>query len=679
MCWYFTKDYNVSLGTATVEGIGSAAEAWNTTFDLNQTLTGMKNGIYVLRANAAYRAYGDVTSTLHAGQLYINDNVNYVMMEAEDYISKDEAVDGENCHLTGDATDYSYVYGEVEGWVPMGPVGSTYAFKGGRYVNFVAAEVTDGTLSIGIKNPGTGIEKDWSAFGNFRLYYLGTAEEASASLDEVLAGYADRAATIEAFIPSQAEDYAKYPNFSTALKERMAQAVAAIPAAADGAAKLELVATFSPIFKEIYDCRKAYIDLVATAESAQTIVQAMIDQGFVAAEDVAGVTDDYNAAWNAFIDGTASTEEALALIDKFNSNPLYPPYSDGAFQLSTVNDWNVFAMIVNAGGSNMNAALAADLDFAGQTFTPIGWNMVDDCAAANDTYVFRGTFDGKGHTISNAIVDKPGSIGAGYFGSIGSPATIKNLRIDNTCYVVGNDRAGLIGRSTGGGEVYLENLGNEGNVTANLAAAGILGNANSGSIARIKNCYSTGDIIHPSGESWKNHTQICGWFGSVGGSVENCWSNSNVIGFDEMKSIFARVNNNLTTFTNCYSTSGQGNMAAIMTNEMVHSAELAFLLNGGNTEAPVWRQNLEGENADEHPVLDATHLIVYKAEDGTFYNTKEDAIVSVKNELGKRVNVFDTQGRLLRSNVDATISLKGLPRGMYILKGDKGAGRTIVK
>ncbi len=666
--------------TATVEGIGSAAEAWNTTFDLNQTLTGMKNGIYVLKANAAFRAYGEVTSTLHAAQLYLNGTVNYVMMENEDYISKDVAVDGENCHLTGDATDYSYVYGEVEGWVPMGPVGCTYAFKANRYENSVAVEVTDGTLKMGITNPGTGLEKDWTGFGNFRLFYLGTADEAAAALDEVLADYADRAATIAAFIPSQAEDYAKYPNFSEALKAELAQAVEAIPAAADGAAKMALIEKFSQLFKDIYECRKAYIELVATAESAQTIVQAMVDQGFVAAEDVAGITADYNAAWNAFIDGTASAEEALALIEKFNSNPLYPPYKDGAYQLATVNDWTVFAMIVNAGASNMNAALTADLDFAGHTFTPIGWNMVDDCAAANDTYVFRGTFDGNGHTISNAIVDKPGSIGAGYFGSIGSPAVIKNLRIDNTCYVVGSDRAGLVGRSTGGGEIWLENLGNEGSVTAGLAAAGILGNANSGSIARIKNCYSTGDIKHPTGESWKNCAQICGWFGSVGATIENCWSISSVIGFDEMKTIFARVNNDQSKFVNCYSNTGQGNMATVVNNEMVHGGELTFLLNSGNTEAPVWRQNLgEGENVDAHPVLDATHLIVYKAEDGTFYNTKEDAIVNVSGDLGKRVNVFDVQGRLLRNNVDVSVSLKGLPRGMYILKGDKGAGRTIVK
>lgn len=668
-----------SMTPATVEGVMSAVEGWNCTFDLKQTLTGMKNGIYMLQANAAYRAAGDIYSTLHAAQLYLNDNVNYVMMEAEDFISKDEAVDGENCHLTGEATDYAYVLGEVEGWVPMGPIGCAYAFKGGRYVNYVAVEVTDGTLTVGIKNPGTGMDRDWTGFGQFRLFYLGSAEEAGESLDNVLKGYADRAATISAFLHSEAEDYAKYPNFSQALKDELAAAVAAIETTTDGAAKMELANKFSQLFQQIYECRQAYVTMVSTAESVYTIIDEMHTQGFITDEDRDPVYVDYNAAWNAFITGSASVEEALAIVEKFNSNPLYPPFENEAYQLSTVRDWTLFAMMVNAGAAYVNADLCADLDFKDTPFIPIGWNLTDDGASANDTYVYRGVFDGKGHTISNAIVSKPSAIGVGVFGSIGSPAVIRNLRLDNTCVITGNDRAGFIGRSTGNGDIYLENLGNEGSVLAYKAAAGILGNANSGSIAHLKNCYSTGDVLQSTGvDAWQNNTQICGWFGSVGGSVENCWSISNVTGHDGMGSIFARRNNDKTVFTNCYSHTGDGTQAIYVSMEKFHDGEVTYNLNGGNTESPVWFQTL-GEGGDEHPVLDATHLIVFKAEDGTYYNAKEDAIVDVNAELGQTVNVYDVQGRLLRSGVPASASLQGMPRGMYILKGQKGVGRTVVK
>ena len=670
-----------SMTPATVEGVMSAAEAWNCTFDLNQTLTGMKSGIYMLQANAAYRAAGDIYSTLYAAQLYLNGNVNYVMMEAEDIVTKDAAVDGENCHLTGDATDYSYIMGEMEGWVPMGPIGCAYAFKGNRYVNYVAAEVTDGTLTVGIKNPGTGLEKDWTGFGQFRLFYLGTAEQANEALDNVLAGYADRAATIAAFIYSEAEDYAKYPNFSQALKDELAAAVEAIPTATDGAAKMELAGKFSQLFQQIYDCRQAYVTMVSTAESVYTIIDEMHTQGFITDEDRDPVYADYNAAWDAYVNGSASAEEALAIVDKFNSNTLYPPFKDDAYQLSTTRDWTIFAMMVNAGASDINGVLCADLDFTDVPFIPIGWNLTDDGAAANDTYVYRGVFDGKGHTISNAVVFKPSAIGVGVFGSIASPAVIRNLRLDSTCAITGNDRAGLVGRSTGSGDVWLESLGNEGTVSANIAAAGILGNANSGNIAHIKNCYSTGAITQASGvDSWKNCAQICGWFGTVGGSVENCWSISTVTGHDGMDQFFTRygAGNDKVVLINNYSNNGDGKKATVVNLEQMKSGEVTYNLNGGNTESPAWFQTL-GEDGDQHPVLDVTHLIVFKAEDGTYYNDKENAIVDVNAELGQTVNVYDVQGRLLRSGVPASASLQGMPRGMYILKGQKGVGRTVVK
>ncbi|MEE1087941.1 MAG: T9SS type A sorting domain-containing protein [Bacteroidaceae bacterium] len=675
------RTYQGSMTPATVEGVMSAAEAWNCTFDMHQTLTGMKNGIYLLQANAAYRAAGDLYNNLHAAQLYLNGNVNYVMMEAEDVITKDAAVDGENCHLTGDATDYSYIMGEMEGYVPMGPIGCAYAFKGNRYVNYVAVEVTDGNLTVGIKNPGTGLEKDWTGFGQFRLFYLGTAEQANEALDKVLAGYADRAATISAFMFSEAEDYAKYPNFSQALKDELAAAVEAIATATDGAAKMELAGKFSQIFQQIYECRQAYVTMVATAESVYTIIQEMFDQGFIAAEDKDPVLADYNAAWNAFIEGSYTTDDALAMTEKFNSNTLYPPFKDDAYQLSTTRDWTIFAMMVNAGAADINGVLCADLDFTDTPFIPIGWNLVDDGASANDTYPYKGTFDGKGHTISNAVVFKPSAIGVGVFGSIASPAVIRNLRLDSTCAITGNDRAGLVGRSTGSGDVWLENLGNEGTVSANVAAAGILGNANSGNIAHIKNCYTTGAITQASGvDSWKNCAQICGWFGTVGGSVENCWSISTVTGHDGMDQFFTRygAGNDKVVLINNYSNNGDGKKATVVNLEQMKSGEVTYNLNGGNTENPVWFQTL-GEDGDQHPVLDATHLIVFKAEDGTYYNDKENAIVDVNAELGQTVNVYDVQGRLLRSRVPASASLQGMPRGMYILKGQKGVGRTVVK
>lgn len=678
----WTYDATGSFWTATVPDVFSAAEAYNSVFDINQTLTGLKNGIYMLEVNGAFRAGADIYNDYHAAMAYMNGNYNYVMMESEDVISKDAAVDGENCLLTGDVKDYTYVLGEKEGYVPYGPVGCAYAFKAGRYVNRVATEVTDGTLTVGMMNPGSKTGNDWVGYGNFRLFYLGTEETANETLDKVLKSYVDRANTISNYVFSWAEDFSKYPNFSEALKTEMAAAVAAVADATDAKTKLELVAKFSEIFKGIYECRQAYVTMIRTASSVLNVVDEMLRYEYVTQEEYNAVYEQHEAAWNAYCEGTVSAEEALEIADKFNENELYPKFVDGAYQLATIKDVNIFALMVNVGQSYINGALVNDLDFTGvEDFTPIGWNLQDDGATANNSFVYRGEFNGNGHTISNLNINKINSIGVGFFGSIGSPAKITDLRLDNTCVIVANDRAGLVGRSTGSGEIYLERLGNEGTVSASIAAAGILGNANDGSIANITDCYSTGIINQPEGATdAKNCVQICGWLGSVGGTITNCWSIASVTGFDDASRIFCRASNDKTIVTNSYSTMGDGSKAQVVKKEAVASGELTYKLNEGNTEKPLWRQTL-GEGGDAHPVLNPAHLIVYQLEDGTYTNDPDgtDAITEIKAELGSVVSVYDAQGRILRSNVSAEGSLNGMPKGFYIMKGQNGTGRSIIK
>ena len=119
----------------------------------------------------------------------------------------------------------------------------------------------------------------------------------------------------------------------------------------------------------------------------------------------------------------------------------------------------------------------------------------------------------------------------------------------------------------------------------------------------------------------------------------------------------------------------------IVTKDAVANGELTYKLNEGNVEEPLWRQTL-GEGGDAHPVLDPSHLIVYLLPDGITYSNDPDgtdAITDIKAELGAVVNVYDAQGRILRSNVAAEASLNGMPKGFYILKGQNGAGRSVVK
>ena len=189
----FAQDYEgwtveTDGGTATVAGVRdimSIPEGYNNkSFSTSQTLTEMPNGIYMMSLNGLFRAGSDIYSQLYAGQLYLNDTYNYVMSPGEDVISVDEAEDKVNCDLESDA-GYSMEDGQ-DGWVPNGRNGCSYAFSAGRYQNFCATEITDGTLTVGVRNLGTGLEKDWLPFGGLHVWYLGTTEEASEKLDQVL-------------------------------------------------------------------------------------------------------------------------------------------------------------------------------------------------------------------------------------------------------------------------------------------------------------------------------------------------------------------------------------------------------------------------------------------------------------------------------------------------------------
>lgn len=679
----WTMEYTGSKPTAGGENFFPTVESWNDTyFDMYQELTDLKNGIYELRLNGAYRPYADLTGTWSAGVMYLNDNVNFLMTEGEDIVLKTEAEDGVNCHLTGEATDYSYVYGDVEGWVPMGPIGGSYAFRAGRYVNYTAVEVTDGKIKIGVQNMGTGLAKDWMTFGNFRLTYLGTAEDAVADerLTTILEGYAARAQQIIDFPFSDASDANKYPAISVALLEQLEKLMAAKPA--NAAEKMELVNKYSKLFLEIQECRRAYADMAVALDKVNDLFDALHTAGIINDDEYGLALGDMLDGWDGYQQGTFSAEDCRAMIEKLDANPLFPQKDEaGYYEIESPTHLGIFSFFVNTGEEDANAVLTTDLDMSGITFTPIGWNLTDDNGGyTSGAPLYKGHFDGQGHRISNLVIEKPGKIGVGLFGNITSPAHIENLVLDKTCSVTGGDRAGLIGRSTNSGKVTLNNLGNEGDVFADTAPAGIMGNANSSSIAVITDCYSTGKITMATesliGSSDKNAALICGWLANLGATITNCWSTADITNYQSVDRALCRQGGDNNTYVNNYSTFAT--QAIVVSPEAFTTGEVTYKLNRGATEGDiVWYQTI---GTDEHPVFAGEgHLIVNKNGEGTYYNL-EDAIRTVAFELGNSMNVYDGEGRMVRSDVTASAALKGLKSGLYILKGNGGKSvKVLVK
>ena len=127
---------------------------------------------------------------------------------------------------------------------------------------------------------------------------------------------------------------------------------------------------------------------------------------------------------------TAITAQHLSLVLSSLFILLVTLFSGGhALEISSIEDFIDFTNNVNTGSNYARETvyLTNDLDFTGYSvsFEPVG--------KSNDAKVFRGTFDGNGHVISNLEVstDKFRFLGVfGYSWGI----IIKNLVVDGSCF-----------------------------------------------------------------------------------------------------------------------------------------------------------------------------------------------------------------------------------------------------
>ena len=269
---------------------------------------------------------------------------------------------------------------------------------------------------------------------------------------------------------------------------------------------------------------------------------------------------------------------------------------DGFYQLNNELDVCWFAEYVKAGNVEVNAKLNSDLDFT---------DYPEFAGIADRDHGFKGIFDGGFHTISNMDMSwRIDEDWVGFINFLNGGATVRNLRGDATCFICAHGNAGLIGGSTAPGDIYLENLGFEGDVSCTRAGAGGVLGCNTGSQAHIymTNCYSTGFI---SGSEVMENGALSAWLGGDGAVITNCWSSATVSGVQNDDKYLARFNS--ATFNNCYSVNGTPLQATVIDYEDIGSGALCYKLNG-NQEEIVWYQTI-GE--DEFPTFMPGHKQVY--------------------------------------------------------------------
>ena len=139
-----------------------AGEKWNTNFDVYQDLTGLPNGYYKLSAQGYYRAgNGGATGMERNAYLYAGTSKTPLVN-----------INTEAGNAVFEGGNVSTVAGM--GIVPNNMNTATTGFTAGLYAdNSVIAQVTDGTLRIGVKKDVL-IGADWTMFDNFELTYYGT-------------------------------------------------------------------------------------------------------------------------------------------------------------------------------------------------------------------------------------------------------------------------------------------------------------------------------------------------------------------------------------------------------------------------------------------------------------------------------------------------------------------------
>ncbi len=225
------------------------------------------------------------------------------------------------------------------------------------------------------------------------------------------------------------------------------------------------------------------------------------------------------------------TKAVVGKVYKISSYENYSDVSDVAtagqktFSISTESELNKIAEWTSGYGNDFNdITLVLEKDIAlscnkDNSFTPIGINSS-----------FKGTFDGKGHKISNLYVERAGR--AGLFASIFG-ASIKNLTVEGT--VVGSSYdgkdltgvGGIVGFSTS--QIVIENCVSNVNVSSSCKnTGGICGFVNDVDSV-IRNCVNIGEV--------KSDSDKTGGISGNPGIVYNCANFGAVSGISNVAGI----------------------------------------------------------------------------------------------------------------------------------------------
>ena len=219
----------------------------------------------------------------------------------------------------------------------------------------------------------------------------------------------------------------------------------------------------------------------------------------------------------------------------------YTIESNGSYTVYNADGLMNVAELVNGGKTDINITLTADIDLTGKDWTPIGTNYENR---------YKGTFDGRGHTIKGLTVTTNDQF-VGLFGYLDRAGTVKNvvmedIQITSNHVLMSGNTGGVVGSSWG----TIENCSVSGSVSGTNCVGGVVGGQKAGSIigcsssATVKGtryvggvagekqgtmiaCYATGDVtLEIDSQRDLSGGGVVGF--NIGSRVLACYATGNV-------------------------------------------------------------------------------------------------------------------------------------------------------
>ena len=218
----------------------------------------------------------------------------------------------------------------------------------------------------------------------------------------------------------------------------------------------------------------------------------------------------------------------------------YTIESDGSYTVTSADGLINVAELVNGGKSDINITLTADIDLTGKDWTPIGTNYENR---------YKGTFDGRGHTITGLTVTTNDQF-VGLFGYLDRAGTVKNVVMEGVQITSNQIYGGSIGGVVGSSWGTIENCSVSGSVSGTNCVGGVVGGQKAGSIigcsssATVKGtryvggvagekqgtmiaCYATGDVtLEIDSQRDLSGGGVVGF--NIGSRVLACYATGNV-------------------------------------------------------------------------------------------------------------------------------------------------------